>query len=434
MKRYALQYLINWKNNKNHKPLLVYGARQVGKTWLMEEFGKTCFSDYCLVNLEINERIANVFCKTMDPREILAALEMEMHKKITPDTLIILDEIQACPKAITSLKYFCEIMPEYYVIAAGSLLGVAIHNGVSFPVGKVESLYLYPMTFCEFLDAIGEDRICETINSRNFTLIEMFKDKIIDYLKLYFYIGGMPEVVKNYVEQKDFQLVRTIQNRILNDYKEDFSNHIPKEIYTQVTMLWESIPRQLAKENKKFVYKEVSGDNARAKKYDPAIQWLKDSGLIYQIYRLSKPAMPIEAYKEYNVFKLFMSDIGLLSAKSNLDIRVLLEGSKVFTEFKGAITEQYVLQEIKAKQDINVAYWANENGQAEIDFVVQVGSKIMPVEVKAGINLKAQSLNAYRNKFNPDCSVRTSLADYKVSDNLYDIPLYMIELIDKICE
>ena len=433
MKRYALQNLIAWKNSKDRKPLLLYGARQVGKTWLMEEFGKTNFPDYVILNLEKNERIANVFQKTLEPQEILTAIEMETRQTISKDTLIILDEIQACPSAITSLKYFCEDLPEYHIIAAGSLLGVAIHSGVSFPVGKVESMYIYPMTFCEFLDAIGEERLCETINNRDFNLISVFKDKIVDYLKTYFYIGGMPEIVKNYVENKDFQQVREIQKRILNDYKEDFSHHIPVEIRPLVTKLWESVPRQLAKENKKFVYKEIDNDKARSKAYDPALEWLKDSGLVYQIARLSKPALPISAYKEYNIFKLFMLDIGLLSAKSNLDIRILLEGSRIFTEFKGAITEQYVLQELMAQQNVDIGYWGNLNGQAEVDFVLQMDSQVIPIEVKAGINLKAKSLSTYKEKFNPDILVRTSLADYKKSDNLFDIPLYMIEQLQRLC-
>jgi predicted AAA+ superfamily ATPase len=433
MKRYALQNLITWKNGKNRKPLLVYGARQVGKTWLMEEFGKTNFSDYVIINLEKNTRIANVFNNTLNPQEIVTAIEMEMRKKITKDTLIIIDEIQACPRAITSLKYFCEDMPEYHVIAAGSLLGVAIHEGVSFPVGKVESMYMYPMTFCEFLDALGEEKLCELINSNDFQMINIFKDKIVAYLKTYFYVGGMPEVVKRYVENKDFQEVRKIQDRILSDYKQDFSNHIPKDIRPQVTKLWDSIPRQLAKENKKFVYSEIENTKTRAKEYDPALEWLKDSGLVYQIMRLSKPALPIKAYQEYNNFKLFMSDIGLLSAKSDLDIRTLLEGSRVFTEFKGSITEQFVLQELKAMQNIDIAYWANDAGRAEIDFVIQLDAEIIPIEVKAGINLKAKSLNVYKEKFNPNKMIRTSLADYKKSDNLFDIPLYMLEQLNKIC-
>lgn len=433
MKRYALQQLKDWKENKQRKPLMIYGARQVGKTWLMTEFGKTEFPDFICINLEKNSRMAALFESTLDPSVLLRGMEMETHKKITPETLIILDEIQACPKAITSLKYFCEDFPDYHIVAAGSLLGVALHKGVSFPVGKVESLNMYPLTFCEFLDAIGEEQLCEAINARQFDILKAFKDKLTDYLKTYFYVGGMPEVVSDFVANRDYQKVRTIQNRILNDYKQDFSNHIPDNMRDKVTKLWDSVPQQLAKENKKFVYKDISGTNPRSKEYDPAVEWLKDSGLIYKICRVSKPSLPIEAYRQDNIFKLYVSDIGLLGAKSKMDVRVLLEGAQVFTEFKGAMTEQFVLQELKTNADIDMAYWANENGQAEIDFIVQTGTKIIPLEVKAGINLRAKSLSIYQEKFKPEKSVRTSLADYKQTGDLYDIPLYAIELFDKIC-
>lgn len=434
MKRYALQQLKDWKENKQRKPLMIYGARQVGKTWLMTEFGKTEFPDFICINLEKNSRMAALFESTLDPSVLLRGMEMETHKKITPETLIILDEIQACPKAITSLKYFCEDFPDYHIVAAGSLLGVALHKGVSFPVGKVESLNMYPLTFCEFLDAIGEEQLCEAINARQFDILKAFKDKLTDYLKTYFYVGGMPEVVSDFVANRDYQKVRTIQNRILNDYKQDFSNHIPDNMRDKVTKLWDSVPQQLAKENKKFVYKDISGTNPRSKEYDPAVEWLKDSGLIYKICRVSKPSLPIEAYRQDNIFKLYVSDIGLLGAKSKMDVRVLLEGAQVFTEFKGAMTEQFVLQELKTNADIDMAYWANENGQAEIDFIVQTGTKIIPLEVKAGINLRAKSLSIYQEKFKPEKSVRTSLADYKQTGDLYDIPLYAIELFDKICD
>lgn len=433
MKRYALQHLKAWKENKQRKPLMIYGARQVGKTWLMTEFGKTEFPDFICINLEKNSRMAALFESTLEPEVLLRGMEMETHKKITPETLIILDEIQACPKAITSLKYFCEDFPAHHIVAAGSLLGVALHKGVSFPVGKVESLNMYPLTFCEFLDAIGEEQLCEAINARQFDILKAFGDKLTDHLKTYFYVGGMPEVVSDFVANRDYQKVRVIQNRILNDYKRDFSSHIPDNMRDKVTKLWDSVPQQLAKENKKFVYKDISGTNPRSKEYDPAVEWLKDSGLIYKICRVSKPSLPIEAYRQDNIFKLYVSDIGLLGAKSKMDVRVLLEGAQVFTEFKGAMTEQFVLQELKTNADIDMAYWANENGQAEIDFVVQTGTKIIPLEVKAGINLRAKSLSIYQEKFKPEKSVRTSLADYKQTGDLYDIPLYAIELFDKIC-
>lgn len=432
MKRYVLDDLIKWKNSKDRKPLLLYGARQVGKTWLVEELGKKHYSDFVKIDFEKNAEICKLYDNTLDPKDILRWIETYTHKKITPETLIFFDEIQACPRAITSLKYFCEDAAEYYIVAAGSLLGVAIHQGVSFPVGKVDSLNIYPMTFFEFLEAIGEEAIKNELKNTESPLISSFSDKLVNLLKTYFYIGGMPEVVKKYAETSNFQDARTVQKRILSDYKEDFSNHIPNNVLPKVNLLWESIPVQLAKENKKFVYKEVSNNTARAKDYEAAISWLKDSGLIYPINRLSKPAMPISAYKEENVFKIYMSDIGLLCAKSNLDARVVLEGNRLFTEYKGALTEQFVLQELIVKKNTDIAYWANPSGKAEVDFVFQTNTKIIPIEAKAGTNLKAKSLVSYNETFKPEYLVRSSLADYKKTNNLYDIPLYMIENIESI--
>lgn len=426
MKRLILQKLLEWKQKTKKKPLLIYGARQVGKSWIMEEFGKTQFKDFIRINFEKDDRICNLFRNSLDPRYILQGLEIEARRKISAETLIIFDEIQACPQAVTALKYFCEDLPEYHIIGAGSLLGVALHQGLSFPVGKVESLHMYPMTFQEFLDAIGENGLCEILNTHKLDLIRVFKEKLIEYLKVYFYVGGMPEVVSNYVKNRDFQEVRQLQKRILNDYKSDFSHHIPKEILDKVNKLWESIPVQLAKENKKFVYKEIAEKTSRSKDYDPAIQWLKDCGLIYQVARIKKPALPISGYVENNIFKLFMLDVGLLSARTGLDVRVLLEGSKIFTEFKGAMTEQFVLQELIANEDVEIGYWANKNGDAEIDFVVQIGCRIIPIEVKSGENLRAKSLAFYNEKYSPGICIRTSLSDFKKTENLYDIPLYMI--------
>ena len=417
LRRLILEQLYKWKQKEHRKPLLIYGARQVGKSWIMEEFGKTQFPDFVYVNFERNERICDLFEKTLEPSIILQGLEIEARQKISSDTLIIFDEIQACPKAVTSLKYFYEDYPNYHIVAAGSLLGVALHQGLSFPVGKVDALYMYPMTFLEFLEAIGENQLCDIINNLKFALISLFHEKLTEYLKIYFYVGGMPEVVASYVKEKDFQKVRRLQKRILSDYKSDFSHHIPSEILDKANKLWESIPVQLAKENKKFVYKEIENRNTRSKDYDPAIQWLKDSGLIYQVNRIKKPALPISGYKEENVFKLFMLDVGLLAAKTSLDVRVLLEGSRIFTEFKGAMTEQFVLQEMSTKEDVEIGYWANKNGNAEVDFIVQIGSKIVPVEVKSGINLQAKSLIFYNEKYKPEICIRTSLAEYKKSNN-----------------
>ncbi|MBE6453084.1 MAG: ATP-binding protein [Alphaproteobacteria bacterium] len=433
MKRFALQDLIIWKNKKNRKPLIVNGARQVGKTWLLQEFGKNQYKEVLYINFERNKRMQNLFKQDLNPNRILLGLELEHgHKIDVENTLIIFDEIQTTPQAITSLKYFFEETPQYHIVAAGSLLGVTLHSGVSFPVGKVDRLNLYPLNFYEYLDALGQENLVELLKSQNFEMIRVFKDTLLDYLKQYMYIGGMPEVVVSFIRNKDFHEVRQVQNHILLDYSNDFSKHIPKETLPKVLSVWNSIPAQLAKENKKFFYNNVA-INGRAKDFEDAITWLIDSGLIYKVNRLTKPFLPIKGYQENNIFKLFMLDVGLLSAMSKLDRRILLEGDNLFTEFKGSITEQYVLQELMSLSDIEVSYWGNDSGQAEVDFVVQCESNVFPVESKAGTNLKAKSLKVYMDKYNPKFAIRTSQADYKKTDTLYDIPLYMMENIKLFC-
>lgn len=433
MKRLALQTLVNWKSKENRKPMIINGARQVGKTWLMEEFGKNYYKEILNINFERNSRIRTLFETDLDPNRLLLGLELEHGHKIDADnTLIIFDEIQAMPQAITSLKYFYEEMPQYHIIAAGSLLGVTLHSGISYPVGKVDSMELYPLNFMEFLYALGEEQLANQISENNLDMINVFKNKLLDYLKQYMYVGGMPEVVKNFANNKDFQEVRNIQNQIIKDYHNDFSKHIPKTILPKVLLVWDAIPAQLAKENKKFIYNQVT-EKGRAKDFEDAIAWLSDSGLIYKIHRLTKPYLPITGYIEENIFKLFLLDVGLLSAMSRLDRRILLEGDALFTEFKGAIAEQYVMQELKSIKDVELSYWGNDTGNAEVDFVLQCDSQVIPVEVKSGTNLKAKSLKTYMDKYEPKYAVRTSLADYKQTDNLYDIPLYMIENIKFFC-
>jgi len=434
MKRFALQTLINWKNKKNRKPMIINGARQVGKTWLMEEFGKNYYKEILNINFERNARIRTLFETDLDPKRLLLGLELEHgHKIDAENTLIIFDEIQAMPQAITSLKYFYEEMPQYHIIAAGSLLGVTLHSGVSFPVGKIDSMQLYPLSFMEFLDALGEGQLAAQLSENNLDMITVFKGKLLEYLKQYMFIGGMPEVVKNFAINKDFLEVRNIQNQILKDYRNDFSKHIPKAIMPKVLLVWDAIPVQLAKENKKFVYNQVV-EKGRAKDFEDAITWLADSGLIYKVHKLTKPYLPISGYVEENIFKLFLLDVGLLSAMSHLDRRILLEGDALFTEFKGSIAEQYVMQELKSIGDVELSYWGNDTGNAEVDFVLQCESRVIPVEVKSGTNLKAKSLKIFMDKYNPKYAVRTSPADYKQSDNLYDIPLYMIENIKAFCK
>ena len=427
MKRFALERLTDWKNKENRKPLIINGARQVGKTWLMQEFGKKYFKETLYINFERNTRIQQLFETDLDPERLLLGLEVELGHKIDPkNTLIIFDEIQTTPQAITSLKYFYEELPQYHIIAAGSLLGVALHSGVSFPVGKLDELNLYPLNFMEFLDALGEKQLAKLIDDNNHDLLPVFKNKLIDYVKQYMFVGGMPEVVATFAKNKDFAQVRELQNQILHGYAKDFSKHIPANLLPKVESVFNAVPVQLAKENKKFIYKQVT-EKGRAKDFEGAISWLKDCGLIYQIYRLKKPYLPIKGYIEQNIFKLFLLDVGLLSAMSRLDRRVLIEGDALFTEFKGAITEQYVMQELTSIKNSEIAYWSNEGGTAEVDFVMQCESFIIPIEVKSGTNLKAKSLKIYIEKYLPKYAVRTSQADYKQTDNLYDIPLYMIE-------
>ena len=437
MKRQALQELIKWKCRVGRKPLLIQGARQVGKTWLMKEFGRAEYENTAYIWFEKNTRMSTLFSGDMDIDRILLGLEAEVQHKITPGkTLIIFDEIQACPNALTALKYFNENAPQYDIVAAGSLLGVFLHEGVSFPVGKVEFMNLYPMNYCEFLAAAGEERLCELLAKQDWEMVKVFKDKYIDYLRLYFYVGGMPEAVSRFVSNKDFKAVRKVQEDILVAYKEDFSNHVPKAQIQKVAKIWDSVPYQLARENKKFVYSEVQ-KGARANAYETVLEWLIKSGLIHRVSRVSKPAIPLKSYANSSgAFKLFMVDVGLLSAMCKVDVRALLEGDALFTEFKGALTEQFVCQELQTlMDDMDIAYWANDNpARAEIDFILQLGLQIIPLEVKSSTNLKAKSLSVYRGKFHPKTEVRTSLADYKKADNLYDIPLYAIGYLKEIIE
>lgn len=432
MKRKAINELIDWKNKKGHKPIIIQGARQVGKTWLMQEFGKTQYKQIAYINFDNNDRMLNLFSGDLNVQRLLTGFELEVGFKIKPkDTLIIFDEIQECPKAITSLKYFNENAPEYDIVAAGSLLGVAHHEGTGFPVGKVEFMDLYPLSFDEFLCALGEEQLLELTQKQDFQMIKIFKDKFENLIKQYCYIGGMPAVVQDFVTNRDFNTVRTIQKEIITAYEKDFSKHIPANTVEKIRMLWKSIPAQLTKENKKFIYNSVR-KGARAKDFETALSWLSNCGLVYKVNRIKKPGLPITAYEDFDAFKLFILDIGLLGALTNLETKTLLEGNKIFVEFKGAIAEQYVLQQFKTIKDLPIFYWANETSRSEIDFVIQLDSKVIPVEVKSAANLKAKSLKSYIDKFKPEISIRTSTADYKINEGLYDIPLYLIEQIKEI--
>lgn len=424
--------LVNWKNSKDRKPLIIRGARQVGKTWLMREFGKNQYEECAYINFDNNERMESLFSGNLDIERIITALQIETGVKIgAQNTLIIFDEVQEVPRALTSLKYFCENAPEYHIIAAGSLLGVALHLGTSFPVGKVEFLDLYPMDFLEFLSAMGNDELVKLLESKDFSLITNFKGKYIDLLKQYYYIGGMPAVVASFIEDSDYGKVRQLQKEILMAYEQDFSKHAPNEAVPRIRMLWSSTPAQLAKENRKFIYGLIR-QGARAREYELAMTWLIDCGLIYRISKVTKPDMPLIAYQDFNAFKLFILDVGLLGAMSELDIKSLLEGNKLFEEFKGALTEQYVLQQLIASRQITPYYWSAEKASAEIDFLFQSEMNIVPLEVKAAENLQAKSLKSYCQKYKPKYAIRTSMSDYRHEEWLTNVPLYAINVLPNI--
>jgi len=426
MERMIMEKLVQWKNKQNRKPLILKGARQVGKTWLMKEFGRKHFKYVAYVNFDNNERMATVFEKDYNIDRILMAVNIETGVKIVPEeTLVIFDEVQENPKALASLKYFYENAPEYALIAAGSLLGVAIHQGVSFPVGKVDTMEVNPMSFREFLLAVEEEGLVKLIDTMDVDLMNSFSDKYADWLKKYYFIGGMPEVVAAFVQNKDFSEVRYIQSRIIEMYEDDFSKHITGNELPRTRMVWNSIPMQLAKENKKFFFGKIK-EGARAKDFELAIEWLLDCGIIKKVYNVSKPFLPLKAYMEFSDFKLYILDVGLLGALSELDARVILEGNSIFTEFKGALTEQYVLQQLVADTDYTPYYYAETKSEGEIDFLIQKGSDIVPIEVKAEENLRAKSLRVYCNKYKPKVAIRTSMSNYREQDWMVNMPLWTV--------
>lgn len=432
MYRIAIEKLLKWKQSKRRKPLIIEGARQVGKTWLMKEFGRQAYADTVYINFDSNSGMAELFSSGLDTERLIMGLALYAGRKINPETsLLIFDEVQEVPKALASLKYFYENAPQYHIVCAGSLLGIALHQGTSFPVGKVDFLKLYPLSFKEFLMASGKGQFAELLDKRDFPMITSFKQTYIDALKLYYFVGGMPEAVQSFVENKDFNEVREIQRRILAAYEQDFSKHAPNEIVPRLRMLWNGLPSQLAKENKKFIYGLVR-EGARAKDYETAMMWLGDCGLVHKVNRVNAAGIPLRAYEDLKAFKLFVLDVGLLGCMTGLHQRTLLDGNDLFVEFKGALTEQYVCQQLKTIEDLDIYYYTNDRGSCELDFVVDTGEQIIPVEVKAEVNLRAKSLKTYREKFSPEVSVRTSMADYKREEWLVNLPLYAIDQITQI--
>lgn len=428
MYRIAIEKLYRWKESKRRKPMIIEGARQVGKTWIMKEFGKHAYENTVYINFDSNSRMAELFASDLDTERLIMGLELYSGTKINPEnTLLIFDEVQEVPRALASLKYFYENAPQYHIICAGSFLGIALQECTSFPVGKVDFLKLYPLSFTEFLMATENEHFAELMNTHDLDMITSFKQTYIDALKFYIFVGGMPEVVQSFAEYKDFNEVRAIQKRILEAYEEDFSKHAPYGLVPKIRMIWNSIPSQLAKDNKKFIYGLVD-EGGSVKDYETAIMWLTDCGFVHKICRVNAAGIPLKAYEDLKAFKLFVLDVGLLACMSGLRQRTLLDGNDLFVEFKGALTEQYVCQQLKTIDDLGIYYYTNDRGSCEIDFIVDTGEQIIPVEV----NLKAKSLKSYREKFSPEISVRTSMADYKKKDGLINLPLYAIEQISTI--
>lgn len=426
MKRMLMDELVLWKSNPNKKPLVLNGARQVGKTWLLKEFGTRHFESVAYVSLDNDAVARSYFDMDLDARRIIASLSLQLNMDIVPEkTLIILDEIQACPKAITALKYFCENAPEYAVAAAGSLLGLSAHEGSGFPVDKVNMLDLHPLTFSEFLEATGNGRYAGLIESGDVNLMTPFAPTLEGLLRRYYVVGGMPGAVNAYLAGDDFRAARKVQEELLAGYERDFSKHVPPRLLGRMMLAWASIPRHLSRENKRFVFGQVR-KGGRAADFEECLAWLEEAGLIHKVQRVDRPGLPLSAYAEQAIFKVFLHDIGLLGAMYELNPEAILAGSAVFTEFKGALTEQYVCQELIASCGFTPFYWSAENSTGEIDFLVQDGGKIYPIEVKAKENLKAKSLRAFAGKYDGVHARRFSMSGYRDQDWMRNVPLYAI--------
>ena len=425
MKRDAIKYLYEWKSRANHKPMIVRGARQVGKTWLMRAFAEEAYDRYVYVNFEDNELIRNIFERDFDIDRIILALQVATGEMIDKDTLIIFDEIQEAPKGLTALKYFYEKAPEYSILAAGSSLGISMHEAVSFPVGKVEFMDLYPLSFREFLNALGQSQLVAVLEKEDWELMSLFHNKLVEYLKIYYFVGGMPGVVMEYLDTKDFNRVRVVQQEILNAYDNDFSKHAPNREVPRLRMVWRSVLAQLAKENKKFIYGMLK-EGARAKEFEIALEWLQDAGLLYKVNRTKAGKMPLSAYEDFAAFKVFILDVGLLSAMGKLTSQIILDGDVIFEEFKGALTEQYVFQQMKTHKDIDIYYWSADNSSGEIDFIVQKEGVITPIEVKSSENLQSKSLSAFIKRHPELKGLRFSMSEYKDQEWMKNKPLYSI--------
>ncbi len=426
MDRRAFASLQGWKNSPERKPLVLRGARQVGKTWLLKEFARTNYDKVAYVNCQRNPSVASIFAGDLDPERILRGIEISTKSTIEPaTTLVIIDEIQEAPHALTALKYLGEERPELHVATAGSLLGVAIRANDSFPVGKVDFIDLHPLDFDEFLRGTGEAQIADLVLDQDWPLLESQSDRLVDLLREYMFVGGMPEVVARYAKAHSIEGVRTVQLNILHGYENDFAKYATAQVSRKVADVWASLPSQLAREQKRFILGHVR-DGARAREYQDALQWLTDAGLVHRVTRYTKPATPVRAYEDATKFKLFLHDVGLLGALSGVDSSVLLQGTGIFEEFKGALTEQYVLQQIVAARSVVPMYWSPENAKAELDFSIDRSGELIPIEVKSANNLKSQSLRSYIDRYQPSAAWRFSLAPYRVQGDMVNVPLYAI--------
>ena len=425
MKRTIYEKLKGWKDKSNRKPLIIEGARQVGKTFIVNEFGKNEFEKYAYFNFDGNTQLIKIFDEDLNIDRILTSLSAMIGFRIDEKTLIFFDEIQLCDKAVTSLKYFCENKREFYVIAAGSLLGLSYSEGTGFPVGKVEFLKMYPMSFREYLLSEGQDILVELIENKDYKTIKQVKSKFENYFRIYCFIGGMPEVVDNYINKRDFNEVSLLQKNILKSYDLDFSKHAKNGKLEKIRMVFGALPQELSKENKKFKYSDIK-KGSRAKDFEDAIQFLRNAGLIYTICNIKEWRQPLTSYADSSCFKMYALDIGLLSSMNNVNANIINEMDKIFVEYKGALAEQYVLNQLIASGFENVFYYTDETSRLEVDFVVELEDKVVPVEVKSGINLKAKSLNSIITKNGIEKAIRYSLADYKQNDVVEDIPIYAI--------
>ncbi len=430
MKRQIFEYLQSWKQDKSRKPLILQGARQVGKTYILKEFAKLEYENMAYFNFESQPHLHELFSGSLKPQDILKILSIELSIEIKPGkTLIIFDEIQECHSALNSLKYFNELANEYHICAAGSLLGITLANSKGFPVGKVDFLNLYPLSFTEFLQAISEKKLTQYITEVISPLPDILHEKLLKYFKDYLYTGGMPAVVLEYISSNDFNRIRTVQNSILESYRLDFAKHAPKNMIMKINQIWDVIPSQLAKENKKFIY-SVIRKGARAQEFEVALEWLANAGLIYKAYNSKIPKLPLSAYVSHDIFKIYLMDVGLLGAMADLSAQSIIYGDTIFQEFQGAFIENYVAQEL-VRQKLKLFYWTS-NAAAELDFILQLEDKIYPLEVKSGTSTKKKSLTTYIGKFKPALTIRVSPMNLRLEGIILNCPLYLLEHLNNL--